>query len=367
MNHPKIRTDDRGDLYLNFGEYGCEVEVAAFSGDGRRLLAVQEVGVARVWDVDSGQRVGEIRPDSLLAGKKGVGPASGPFLVFIEAAALDRTGEVALLGLNDGTAGLFSVADGERRTTFHHPDRPPAGHWELIRAVNFSPDGSLAVVGFFDRCVGVWDVRDYRPVAFLRSDLGSRLHRPSGWARDTLVSSVAVSADNRFVFAGHADMTATLWDLATGKVVQDAFEHQEEVLALWHGDGIVRWATSGGVVWEAASRQPSAILRTDESWQEAAFAPDGQSILARTGDGRVQRHPLAGEATCLARLEMGKGWIGWSSSARTLAFAPGGRAWLYPVARDGLALADTSGVRTLRCNVQSVLTTFSEDGRLLAT
>ena len=40
MDHPKIRTDETGDLSLNFGEYGREVEVACFSGDGRRLLAV---------------------------------------------------------------------------------------------------------------------------------------------------------------------------------------------------------------------------------------------------------------------------------------------------------------------------------------
>src|SRR4051794_16178537 len=86
MNHPKIQTNDRGDMFLNFGEYGREVEVACFSGNGRRLLAVQEVGVARLWDVDTGQSLGEIRPDSPLAGKEGIGPASGRFLVFVEAA-----------------------------------------------------------------------------------------------------------------------------------------------------------------------------------------------------------------------------------------------------------------------------------------
>ena len=47
MDHPKLKMGPDGSLLLNFGEYGEEVEVAAISGDGRRVLTVREVGVAR--------------------------------------------------------------------------------------------------------------------------------------------------------------------------------------------------------------------------------------------------------------------------------------------------------------------------------
>jgi hypothetical protein len=40
-DHPKIQVDDAGSLMLNFGQYGGEIELACFSGDGRRLLTVK--------------------------------------------------------------------------------------------------------------------------------------------------------------------------------------------------------------------------------------------------------------------------------------------------------------------------------------
>lgn len=378
MDHPKIRTDRAGDLLLNFDDYGEEVDVACFSADGRRVLTVQEVGVARVWDVDTGRPVGEIRPTSPLAGRREAAPTGGPFEVFIEAAALDPSGQVALLGLNDGTAGLFSVADGSRRATFHHPDRPPATGWELIRAVDFSPDGSLAVVGFYGRCVGMWDVSAGRPVAFLRSGLADGLVTgASGWARDTLVSSVGVSADNRHVFAGHGDGTAPLWDLAGGggEVVFDATEHAEEVVGLWHGDhGAVRWATTRGTVWESAAAEAAGgdtavrRLATGADWVEVAFAPDGTSLIARDRQGRVTRWDLGSGAAADVLVEaVDPDGLGRSSSVRSVGFAPGGQAWVYPAAADRLALATPSGAKAdLPCPVRAVRTAFAPDGRMLA-
>jgi hypothetical protein len=90
-SHPKIQRDDQGNLWLNFGEYGQQIEVACFSSDGTRLLTVRDVSVAQVWDTISGQRIGEIRPDSPLAGSSR-GPTTRPFEVFVEAASLSPDG-----------------------------------------------------------------------------------------------------------------------------------------------------------------------------------------------------------------------------------------------------------------------------------
>src|SRR4051812_44794122 len=82
VDHPKFRTDEAGNLFLNFGDYGREVEVACFSGDGGRLLTVQEVGLAKIWQVASGRQVGEIPPSSPLVGSKAA-PTTSPFQVFV--------------------------------------------------------------------------------------------------------------------------------------------------------------------------------------------------------------------------------------------------------------------------------------------
>ena len=125
-HHPKVKLANDGTLLLNFGEYGQEVEVAAISGDGRRILTVKQVGEAQVWDVDSGAQVGTVSPDSPLVGTSGTAPTTLAFKVFIESAALNPDGSLALLGLNDGTAGVFRVADGTRLSVLHPPDETPA-------------------------------------------------------------------------------------------------------------------------------------------------------------------------------------------------------------------------------------------------
>ncbi|HMO21954.1 MAG TPA: hypothetical protein PKC98_13440, partial [Candidatus Melainabacteria bacterium] len=90
FDHPKMRVDEKGDLWLNFGEYGQEIEVASFSKDGSRLLTVEEVDVAKIWDTTTKEQVGEIRPTSPLSGKVEsplpVLPTQD-FKVFIESAA----------------------------------------------------------------------------------------------------------------------------------------------------------------------------------------------------------------------------------------------------------------------------------------
>ena len=64
-SHPKFKMDDSGNVWLNFGAYGGEVELARFSPCGTRILMVKEVGLAWVWDVESGEQFGEIEPNSL--------------------------------------------------------------------------------------------------------------------------------------------------------------------------------------------------------------------------------------------------------------------------------------------------------------
>jgi hypothetical protein len=141
--HPKFQTTSDGTLLLNFGQYGQEVEVAAISGDGRRILTVRDVGKGEVRDAVSGSKVGEIQPDSPLQGTTDTALPTGTFEVFIESAALNRDGSTALLGLNDGTAGTFRVGDGVRLARLHPPDEEPATQFGVIGAVAYSPDGSL--------------------------------------------------------------------------------------------------------------------------------------------------------------------------------------------------------------------------------
>ena len=295
--YPKIHYDSKGStLYLNFGEYGQQIELACFSGDGTKLLTVKEVGVASVWDVASGTLLQEIYPTSPLIGKAGISPIGSEFAIFIESVALNGNGSLALLGLNDGTAGIFSTQDGAHLSTFCPPDTKPSAQWNVIRAVNFSPDDTLALVGFPHRAIGIWRVADNTLVQFLRSLHSERIFNKP-FVRDTLVSTVAASQDNQYIFAGFADMTATIWKLENKEVIFDAFQHVEHIVGLWVHNEQVRWATTGGNVWKGDDNQGIVQqLITGESWIEAQFSASGQEILVRTIDGFINHWSLDGKS-----------------------------------------------------------------------
>lgn len=316
--HPKMKVDEAGNLWLNFGQYGQEVELACFSKDGSRLLTVEEVGVAKIFDTESSELIGEIRPVSELTGSD-KSPTTREFEVYIEAAALDTDGKHALLGLNDGTAGVFEVATGKRLSTLFQKEAPPE-HWELIRAVNFSNDGTMAIVGFYDRTVGVWNNTGEKLIAQLCPDNAEMYYSKDAWGRESLVTSVAASADNRYVFVGCMDFTCSIWDLEKHETVFSATEYKEEVITVCEIDDVIFWATAGGSVWKQdrsnqqdrnnkqdrnnakwRDSEPEKLLMTKQSWVEAKFAPSENFLLARTMVGEIQkRNLLDGEFEILA-------------------------------------------------------------------
>ncbi len=301
--HPKMKVDEAGNLWLNFGEYGQEIELACFSKDGSRLLTVKEVGVARIFDTVSSELVGEISPICALTGSDKT-PTTGKFEVYIEAAALNTDGKLALLGLNDGTAGVFEVSTGKRLSTLFQKDAPPEC-WELIRAVNFSNDSSMVMVGFYDRTVGVWNNTGEKLIAKLHPDNAEFYYSKDSWVRESLVSSVAASADNRYIFVGCSDLTCTIWDLENCKSVFTATEYKEETISVCTVGDIFFWATAGGSVWkQARNNQPEKLVTTNQSWVEASFAPSGKFLLVRTVTGEIQkRNLLNGELEVVATID----------------------------------------------------------------
>lgn len=361
--HPKIQRDDHGNLWLNFGEYGQQIEVACFSFDGTRLLTVRDVGIAQVWDTISGQRIGEIRPDSPLAGSSH-GPTTRPFEVFIEAASLSPDGTRALLGLNDGTAGLFDVASGERLATLHDPDLPPAHGWELVRAVAYAPDGTLVAVGFHGRAVGVWDSSGSRCIAFLRDPLVARPSTLNDGPRPALVSTVVFSSDHRYLFAGYADGIVTIWDLATMQAIFTAAAHTERTIAIGTSEPGVRWATDGGSVWEAGLGQLAhCVIAAHERWVEATFEPGGATLVARS-DHEVQHWNLE---TGVAERCAVAGSFGHSFRAQTLVYHPDGTYHVFPLSAHRLVLASADGDVEIQRAGRVERVSYSPRGDLLVT
>lgn len=310
----RMRVGADGVLHLGPPEYGLEVDVAAISEDGKRALTVREVDRASVWNATTGTCLTEIVVRSPLEGRDG-------FRTFIEAAALDRDGAYVLLGLNDRTAVIHRTDDGARLAVLHPPGEAP--DWGVIRAVAFARalDGAYALVGFSGRRVGVWTADGTRLVAFVGATAGDRLVKQP-FVRDTLVSTVALSADGTTVFAGASDTTAAAFDLQSGAVIFEATKHAENVLAAFGDDKRTGWVTSTGRVWIDGRE----ALAADAHLREATVA--GERVLAAGHDESVALWNLA-DGT---RSELFGGCedteLGWPEDASTLAID--GTGLMYP-------------------------------------
>jgi WD40 repeat protein len=86
------------------------------------------------------------------------------------------------------------------------PHGPPLeGHTDLVRAVTFSPDGTLLATASEDSTVRLWNVATGEPH-------GAPLTGHTDW-----VTGVAFSPNGKLLATASTDLTARLWNVATGE------------------------------------------------------------------------------------------------------------------------------------------------------
>lgn len=148
-----------------------------------------------------------------------------------------------------------------------------------------TPDGRHVVSGSYDETLKVWDL-----------ERGEELHTLRG--HNDPVLAVAMMPDGRHAVSGSGDGTLKLWDLASGEEVQTLRGHAKAVAAVAvTPDG--RHAVSGSYdetlkVWDLERGSVVASI-TGEGWYLAcAVAPDGLTIIAGGGSGRVDFLRLEG-------------------------------------------------------------------------
>ena len=160
---------------------------------------------------------------------------------------------------------------------------PLRGHQRGVTSVAFSADGKWLASGGEDNAIKVWD-----PVT-------------GAWVRDlpavhgNWVTSVAFNpADKAMLASGSRDQTLRLWDVAAGK--ERAGAAMRAGKGIWtvafSDDG--RTLASGGLdsairLWDVATRAPigQPIIGHRDTVYSAAFSPDGRTLASGSGDGSV--------------------------------------------------------------------------------
>ena len=306
-------------------EYTSDINSIAFSSDGRTLATGGgwQDGKVRVWNIETGRR------KAVFAGHaNGISTiAFRPDSSTIATTGHDDTDEGRIRLWNTDTGQLITTITGHTSSILSSAFSPDgttlatAGGWpgnssssheqdvairlwdpdtgrlkgtlmgatHGVRAIAFSPEGTILAAGIRDRNIQLWDVTTRRLIVTLR---GNR--QP--------VNSVAFSPDGATLASGsgHGNWGAKgmvqLWDVATRELIATltgdanpvnsvAFGPNGRTLASGHGD----WETEGIVqLWDVTTQEPIATFTGHtEAVNSVTFSPDGTTLASGSEDGTV--------------------------------------------------------------------------------
>jgi WD40 repeat protein/energy-coupling factor transporter ATP-binding protein EcfA2 len=320
-------------------DQGADMRAAVWSGDGRRVAALDITGRVRIWDLDTGTATQELPTP----------PDTG------ETIALDWRPSADQLALG-GVTGELRVVDLAGGAELH---RLP-GHDGRVRLIQWSPDGSRLLSAEAGGKILIWNTADYGPPLGLQDgDTQAELR------------TVAWSPDGRQIVTGGENQEARVWDAATGAELAVLRGHTSTLLALaWSPDGRYIASAAGDFtarIWDAATGAELAALRGHTNFvYSVAWSPDGRTLITGGDDSTVRFWDVADIAGPVERRQL-YGLVGGVTAAR---FSADGSAILTVSREPLLRIWDTaSGLerRALQEGFGRVFTVaWSPDGRTVA-
>jgi len=345
------------------------VSRTGFHPDGSRLIASNNDGTVRIWDVTSG------RP---LVSWKGHTGAVG-------SVRFDSEGSRALTASLDGTARLWDTASGKLLVTL-------SGHTDAVWDARFSPDGARIITVSRDGTVRTWDAASGRGLRILArgpEKVGFAMFSPDGTRAVTAggdgttrirevdsgkllatlsghsgeVWEARFNPDGTRLVTASEDGTARLWDVATGQLLTTFSGHDDEVLgATFSPDG--RYVVTSSLDGTARLWNASGKLSTILPGNVADFSPDGTRVVTASDDGMARLWEMA-SGRLLITLS------GHTGPVLSVSFSPDGTR-VVTTSRDGTARlwdATTGGLLVTFSGHTSLVSdvSFSPDGTRIAT
>ena len=208
----------------------------AVTQDGTKITSCDEVGVIKVWDVESHQLVKEwIQPDWVPIA---ISPddrfiAQAYQTIFIH--AIEGEWPVnQLIGVGKKVWSMSFSPDSDKLACSTCDDNirvydvsngalvlgPIKGHQRLIWNLLWSHDGSRLFSGSWDGTIRCWN-----------SDTGEQIGHPwTGHTDD--INSISLSPDGSILASASHDQTVRFWDAASGCPIGQPLRHEERIHAV---------------------------------------------------------------------------------------------------------------------------------------
>ena len=233
---------------------GGAIRSVQFNAAGTRLLTAGEDNTARVWDVQTGAELCQIRHQNA-----------------INFACFSPDGRLFATASDDGKARVCNASNGSEIALLNH-SKP-------VRHVAFSQDGNRIVTSSDDESAILCDLKTNKTIVLLCA--GKVAH--AEFSRD---GNWVVTAD---AFSWDKGGEAVVWDSYTGKKRTAPLRHHGHILwATFSPDGrkvVTASEDATAQIWDAETGKPlTPPLRHDKAVRSAQFSPDGLRVATASED-----------------------------------------------------------------------------------
>lgn len=417
---------DRSEPVHHIKEATDGIYTLSISNDGQRVAVPSEDGSMRVYDIGSGQRLGEWQVaegetkaaffvgDDIVAGNSSLGKVSVYRIsTQLMLGSIDTQGQRIGIGAVNPAGTVFAVPYDNGALefwdlkTFQRKQKIPNAHAAPVWKASYSPDGKMLATAGWDSVAKLWDAESGRLLAtlvghtamvdeVLWSPDGSQLATTSRdgtvriWQRDGAAKVVLDSKRGlvygaRWTQDGNILVTsgdsAMLWDINIGLPIA---RHSGQGAAIFQamelpGTNDVISIGSDGTAhrWSAASKQAAIFLGHDQVIYRLHACPD--AWLSVGSDARAKTWSETGQQLWSSPKEWEVTDADCLASGDLLVTLRDGRVfrrdkkgalleWSLPVrlGEEPLILASPSGKKIATVDKQGVLVILNADGTFLA-